>query len=456
MFSLVLGVLGFGISPAHAFCGTYVGQAGSQIYSSVSQVVMVRQGERTTLTLANDLEGDVTDFALVMPVPEVLTAEDVRTVEGELIGALDLYSAPRLVSYECADFEYDYGSDGGTNADTGATSGEDADGSVVVESSFTAGEYEIVVLSATDSLDLVTWLNDNGFAVDTAAEDMLGEYIHDGAYFVAAKVSLEAAVEGRSFLSPLQFGYNSPQLSLPIRLGTLNSQGVQDLLIYAFTDVSAGQVGVSNYDELVVEDDCMWRDSATGVFADFYKAQLDAAFEDGSGAAWVREYSWSPSGCDPCSGEPPTDEAVQQLGFVGGASDAFFTRLHLRYTPEAATADVTLYESNITDYDQIKFIQYVYELEDRFPICGLGFAEDPGTCDDGGTDGTDGADGSGDDGGEEPAPTPDLSGYDKADHLSTPKGCAYGCASGGGAGGLAPFGVVVVASTITLLRRRRS
>ena len=79
-----------GLAPAaEAFCGHYVGQAGSQIYNQSSQVVVVRQGEQTTLTLANDVQGDTADFALVMPVPQVLTADDVQTVDPEVLRALD-------------------------------------------------------------------------------------------------------------------------------------------------------------------------------------------------------------------------------------------------------------------------------------------------------------------------------------------------------------------------------
>ena len=37
-----------------------------------------------------------------------------------------------------------------------------------------------------------------------------------------------------------------------------------------------------------------------------------------------------------------------------------------------------LYQSNLTDQMQYRYIEYKYELEDRFPICGVGMADDPG------------------------------------------------------------------------------
>ena len=84
MFSVL--ALMWTVPASHAFCGTYVGQAGAGLYNQASQVVMVRQGLRTTLTLANDFEGDLEDFVLVVPVPLVLAEEDVDVVDPEIIG----------------------------------------------------------------------------------------------------------------------------------------------------------------------------------------------------------------------------------------------------------------------------------------------------------------------------------------------------------------------------------
>ena len=41
-----------------------------------------------------------------------------------------------------------------------------------------------------------------------------------------------------------------------------------------------------------------------------------------------------------------------------------------------------LYQTNILDNDQYRFIEYKYELEDRFPVCGVGTVDNPGSCDD--------------------------------------------------------------------------
>jgi len=455
----MIALLLWGTGAAQAFCGHYVGEAGAEIYNNVSQAVLVMQGDDAVLTLANDFEGEVTDFGLVMPVPTVLGPDDVSVLDPAIFARLDQYSAPRLVSYTCDDFnnEYDYdagGSDGG-GGDTG-TSGEDADGSVTVEASFSAGEYDIVVLSATDGEALVGWAEGNGFAISEAAVELLDEYISADAYFVAARVSLEAAAGGASYLSPIQLRYpaaSASQFVLPIRLGTLNGKEQQDVILYTINDYAAGRTAVSNYPEQPVEDECMWADDGSG-FAAFYASQFAAARPSGD-AGWSREYAWGGGSCDPCTGDPPSAEDLLALGYSGDVFESFFTRLHLRYAPQDVTQDVVIALTNITDSEQIRYIQYLPELEDRFPVCGLGFVEDPGSCDDGSGDGAGDGDGGGVGGGDDGAPVPDLNGPDLADQAGKePGGCAYGCASGGPGGPGSIAGLVALGALVFGRRRR--
>jgi MYXO-CTERM domain-containing protein len=369
-------------APAHAFCGTYVGQAGASLYNNASQVVIARQGTRTTLTLANDYEGDATAFALLVPVPEVLGPDDVTVVDPELFTRLDAYSAPRLVSYTCEDLHPAYDTADMADSDSDGASGPPADGSVTVEATFAAGEYDIVVLSAEDSSGLLRWLDTNGYGVDDAAAALLGEYIDAGAYFFAAKVALDRLPEGSSYLSPLRFGYESEVFSLPIRLGTLNSSGIQDLVVYAVNGQAEGAVGVSNYPEATIEHECMYRADEYATFAELYGAQFGAAMASQERAAWVREYAWSAGGCDPCSGTPPSEEDLAAVGYTGSPYEAFFTRLHMRYGPGDADQDLVLYPSNDASSSQLRYIVYDQALEADFPVCGVGWVEGGGTCDD--------------------------------------------------------------------------
>jgi hypothetical protein len=48
---------------AFAFCGFYVAKADASLLTKTSQVILVRNGDRTTITMSSDFEGSVKDFA---------------------------------------------------------------------------------------------------------------------------------------------------------------------------------------------------------------------------------------------------------------------------------------------------------------------------------------------------------------------------------------------------------
>src|SRR5688572_22208356 len=92
---------------SHGFCGTYVGEAGSEPINGASRVAIVFEDGRVTLTLANDYQGDASEFGLLIPVPPTMSLDDVGVVEPGAINDMDTYTAPRLVSYTCEDVEQD-------------------------------------------------------------------------------------------------------------------------------------------------------------------------------------------------------------------------------------------------------------------------------------------------------------------------------------------------------------
>ena len=93
------------------FCGFYVAKADANLFNEKSQVILVRDGDYTSVTMSNDFKGDVKDFAMVVPVPVVLNKHDIKTVNPDMFSKLDTYSGPRLVEYyddnPCYVREYD-------------------------------------------------------------------------------------------------------------------------------------------------------------------------------------------------------------------------------------------------------------------------------------------------------------------------------------------------------------
>ena len=87
------------VSSAHAFCGFYVAKADTKLFNHASQVAIVRDEDRTVMTMANDFQGDPKEFAIVIPVPTKIERGQIHVAEKALIDHLDAYSSPRLVEY---------------------------------------------------------------------------------------------------------------------------------------------------------------------------------------------------------------------------------------------------------------------------------------------------------------------------------------------------------------------
>lgn len=362
----------------HAFCGYYAGDDGQAITNASSIVVLAHDGDRVSLTLANDFDGPTTSFALLIPVPEVLDASKVREIDPTWLDRLDAYSAPRRVQYPCYDDYENYddydgeGSSGGfcgcggaaldtgssykdtSMADTADAEQETVDTTVTVENEFATSTYTFQILSAEESDGLLTWLADGGYVLPEAASSMLQEYIDGGTFFMVVKVNLEAELPERAWLPPIQLDYAATNLSLPIRLGTLSSAGQQDLLVYTLTSASAGATGIANYEEALVETECTVDQDDD--FTAFYEEQFSSAMANVTGAGWVREYAWRSEQCDPCTSEPLDNATVQAFG-RSTAADTVLTRLHMRYEPGEIDEDLTLYESGIEENIQMRYIE---------------------------------------------------------------------------------------------------
>src|SRR3954469_21568913 len=84
---------------ARAFCGFYVAKADAKLFNKSSQVVLVRDEDKTVLTMASDYDGKVKDFAMVVPVPTAITKEQIHIGDMKVVDHLDGYTVPRLVEY---------------------------------------------------------------------------------------------------------------------------------------------------------------------------------------------------------------------------------------------------------------------------------------------------------------------------------------------------------------------
>ncbi|MGE3647527.1 MAG: DUF2330 domain-containing protein, partial [Reyranellaceae bacterium] len=97
--TFLVPVLSLPAAEVSAFCGFYVGKADASLFNQASQVILARDGDHTVITMLNDYKGDLTEFALVVPVPVVLKREQVKVVDKKIFERIDGYSSPRLAEY---------------------------------------------------------------------------------------------------------------------------------------------------------------------------------------------------------------------------------------------------------------------------------------------------------------------------------------------------------------------
>jgi len=377
---------------AHAFCGAYLSSAESPPTNATSTVVYVRQGNRSTITMSNDILTAASSFTMLIPAPGTLLESDVKVVEPGVVARVESYAAPRLVEYTCEDL-HGHGSAKdavcgcATDAliDLAASAAMDQLPGLLDQLDVGFGTYEISTLAAESREALESWAAEEGLFLPPGSADLLEEYLEGGANFISVKVDLDSVTSGGILLKPIQFSYESDMMSLPIRLGTLNAGGSQDVVLHVITD-TGGAVGISNYPELEVEGDCMFDEDAESGFSNFYDdLYSDQWDQNAGGAGYVTEYLWAPTACDPCTGGGPlSEQALKDVGYRGDPNDAVVTRLHMRYEPGAVEGDLMLYDAGRHGFaqKQQRYILYKEALESDFPVCGEGFVDNPGTCDD--------------------------------------------------------------------------
>ena len=381
LLAAAVAAIGLAVStagPVLAFCGFYVGRADSSLFNEASQVILVRDGERMTITMLNDYRGEPKDFALVVPVPVVLKREDVGVASKFIFDRLDVFSSPRLVRYfdesPCEDQRVypappppAMSSGGPTPRNLGVT----------VEQSFTVGEYDIVILSAKDSDGLETWLTTNGYRIPQGASAALKPYIVQGLKFFVAKVNLgEQAKSGVQYLRPLQFSFESPRFMLPVRLGMINGNNApQDLIVYTLT--RKGRVETTNYRTVKIPTDIDVPSflAKPEDFKAFYKTMFEQlAVAEGYRAVFT-EHFWDMSWCDPCAADPLNADELREAGVFwvppdrseqqpprrmkwapGGDGKVMLTRLHLRYTRASLPEDLAFQETNDSTLFQARYV----------------------------------------------------------------------------------------------------
>lgn len=386
---MILGVALAATPLIMSFCGFYVSKADGTLKNKTSQVILVRDGNKTVITMYNDFKGDTKDFAMVVPVPVVLRKEDVKVVDQSIFQRLNDYSSPRLVEYwdqNPCNPRYE----NVANTLAGKVPGVQLRGvasddllkkeeKVKIEAQYLVGEYDILVLSAKESNGLKDWLNENGYKIPANAEEVLDPYIKSNMKFFVVKVNeKEKKKLNNNFLRPIQINFNSPKFMLPIRLGMANADGDQDLIVYAFT--RKGRIECTNYRNVDIATDKNVPLFVQKNFNTFYGNLFTHQWNNEDKGVAFLEYAWdvSPQNyyhCDPCIATAPSQQDLVQSGvwWLGdkdwtdysdvdnneqdnSSKNVHFTRLHFRYNRQSFAQDLVFQVTPNTATFQARYI----------------------------------------------------------------------------------------------------
>lgn len=208
-----------------------------------------------TYVLQSAYEGSAEEFAWVIPVPGTPT-NVIAHEDDDLLTNLEYSTAPRITFVEPVDMARSSG-DGGCFCNAvpgvhikggGGLLGEE-DQAVQVEDRGRAGIFEWVALTSTGSDDLLTWLDENGFAVPEEAGPILNGYIDQEWHFLALRVA-EPEESGESFdevdIPPIQFTCQTTERVYPMAISQVSAAEQTEVLIFVLAEHRAEAANLAN------------------------------------------------------------------------------------------------------------------------------------------------------------------------------------------------------------------
>ncbi len=292
-------------SQAYALCGVFVSQTNAdKLINEATQVVLFREGIHTSVTMRNNYKGPTEDFAMLVPVPQVLEEYQIEAVDHQLMDILMTYTSPHIVELEEAHSCDKPGPR--KQAEIMSHRGGEfrtPEHGVRVLNEMQVEEYDIKILQAKRSHGLIKWLRKHKYKIPKGGKKILRGYINTGMYFIVVKINADKVkfdADGRARLTPLKFSYTSEEFSLPVRLGLLNADGPQDLLIHIISP--DGRFESSNYRTGIIPTNLIVDKAIYTHFAAFYEELFTHAL-DTQKAQLVTEFVSTPvkQRCWPCT-----------------------------------------------------------------------------------------------------------------------------------------------------------
>ena len=234
---------------------------------------------------------------------------------------------------------------------TGEAGESDTSGPEILDRGI-AGAFEYVTLTGDNIDEIVTWLDDNGYAQDDEAPPILQEYLDEGFVFTAVKLQSGAGVDE---IHPLAIRYPGTEPCIPIRLTRIAA--VEDMAIRAFF-LGEQRVAPSNWPHVELNPSRF--DWVNGPELN-YNEVVSLAIDEAGGRAFITEFAgtdavvstsgiysnqWNPAAYEGATPQEVVDTLSAQQLLVCSFGECSFRHLQVqplldKYlpVPEGVTAD---------------------------------------------------------------------------------------------------------------------
>ena len=307
-------------------------------------------GNKVTYVVRNLYDGQASEFAWVLPVPNTPT-DVVAQDSSALFDGLDAATRPNFMISPTY-------TGGGVGCACGCpASGMQAGASseiVQVEASGQAGIYRWAALTSTGSDALLGWLNANGYSVPAAAGPVLDGYIGQGMHFLAVRVRENTAptAGGQSEIPPIQFTVATTQRFYPMTISQVSAAAETEVILYV---LAAHRSEAANLANGLIDAKALVPDPTSASGTNYEQLFMQKIAELG-GLALITEYASSaPVGSVPWADMPadlqgqalfltrlrtlvPRDRMTQDFEFHDAATDTAVTNFFIVTEPSQASA----------------------------------------------------------------------------------------------------------------------
>jgi MYXO-CTERM domain-containing protein len=322
---IALAVAAFS-EPASALNGFFASKQAGSVKSYTTQMVVMKKGNTTAISLMPDYEGPLEGFAIVLLVPSDVTVDGVNTLKREFIDRVDSISAPRFHEFWEQDpcdpsppqqeWERSLKVEGAGFLGGGSTTGEKKVAKELfldVKAKQKEGEYKFTVLDSNQ--DVAGWLTSKGYKPPEGAQAALKPYLDRGMKTLIAEVDakrIELVGGDRAQLSPLRYYTQQPFDTIVAKPGLLDSPGKQELIIYVLDPEARYEA--KNYPTLFPPTNINVDFAVKERMGEFYAALHDIILEKNP-KSFLLEYAWPADSCGkPCPTEPLMVYELLSLG----------------------------------------------------------------------------------------------------------------------------------------------